>query len=256
MLFCLPEYIEYLVQANARGSTEICDGTFLNPGSWGVALLAAGSTMSAMDHILSGQASLAYALVRPPGHHAQPTRADGYCFLNNAGLAIKLALNAGIKRIVTIDIDVHYGNGTAEGFYDTNDVLTISLHMNHGSWGPSHPQSGSIEELGERSGYGYNLNIPLPNGSGDDSYQYAFDELVVPAVRQYQPEIIVFIIGQDSSMVSYFFFCSFKSISSPFSILTFTSLPSIVYNLKLVAFFLCLSFEKFIGYFQKKKKSM
>ncbi|KAJ4799412.1 Histone deacetylase 8 [Rhynchospora pubera] len=198
--FHSPEYIESLIQANVRGSTELCAGTFLNPGSWGVALLAAGSTMSAMDHILSGRANLAYSLVRPPGHHAQPTRADGYCFLNNAGLAVKLALKAGVKRIVTIDIDVHYGNGTAEGFYDTNDVLTVSLHMNHGSWGPSHPQSGSIDELGEGSGYGYNLNIPLPNGSGDEGYQYAFDELVVPAVRQYKPEIIVFIIGQDSSM--------------------------------------------------------
>jgi acetoin utilization deacetylase AcuC-like enzyme len=182
--------------------------------------------MSAMEHILSGQASLAYALVRPPGHHAQPTRADGYCFLNNAGLAIKLALNAGIKRIVTIDIDVHYGNGTAEGFYDTNEVLTISLHMNHGSWGPSHPQSGSIEELGKGIGFGYNLNIPLPNGSGDESYQYAFDELVVPAVHQYQPEIIVFIIGQDSSMVSEI--CFFKPICSSCIILTFTFLPLIV----------------------------
>uniref|UniRef100_A0A0E0HF46 Histone deacetylase n=1 Tax=Oryza nivara TaxID=4536 RepID=A0A0E0HF46_ORYNI len=169
-----------LVQADSAGANnnKICECTFLNPGSWDAALLAAGTTLSAMKHILDGHAKIAYALVRPPGHHAQPDRADGYCFLNNAGLAVKLALDSGRRRVAVVDIDVHYGNGTAEGFYHTDSVLTISLHMKHGSWGPSHPQSGLVDETGEGRGLGYNLNIPLPNGSGDAGYEYAMNELV------------------------------------------------------------------------------
>lgn len=193
------EYINKLVEADRTGQNIICDGTFLNPGSWDAALLAAGTTLSAMKHILTGNAKFAYALVRPPGHHAQPNQADGYCFLNNAGLAVELALNSGCGKVAVIDIDVHYGNGTAEGFYHSNKVLTISLHMNHGSWGPSHPQSGTVDELGEGEGFGYNLNIPLPNGTGDKGYDCAMKELVVPAIDQFKPDMMVLVVGQDSS---------------------------------------------------------
>ncbi|CAJ2660239.1 unnamed protein product [Trifolium pratense] len=197
--FHTPEYINELVEADKEGGKMLCAGTFLNPGSWDAALLAAGTTLSSMKHLLDGHGKVAYALVRPPGHHAQPSQADGYCFLNNAGLAVQLALDSGCKKVAVIDIDVHYGNGTAEGFYSSNKVLTISLHMNHGSWGPSHPQSGSIDELGEGEGYGYNLNIPLPNGTGDKGYVYAFNELVVPSIHKFEPDMIVLVIGQDSS---------------------------------------------------------
>lgn len=192
-----------MVEADKEGGKTLCTGTFLNPGSWDAALLAAGTTLSSMKHLLDGHGKVAYALVRPPGHHAQPSQADGYCFLNNAGLAVQLALDSGCKKVAVIDIDVHYGNGTAEGFYSSNKVFTISLHMNHGSWGPSHPQSGSIDELGDGEGYGYNLNIPLPNGTGDKGYMYAFNELVVPSIHKFEPDMIVLVIGQDSSAVSY-----------------------------------------------------
>lgn len=194
------EYIEELVQTNATGAKKkLCEGTFLNPGSWGAALLAAGTTLSSAKHILDGQGNLAYALVRPPGHHAQPDHADGYCFLNNAGLAVQLALDSGRAKVAVVDIDVHYGNGTAEGFYRTDTVLTMSLHMMHGSWGPSHPQSGSVDEIGEGKGLGYNLNIPLPNGSGDAGYEYAMNELVVPSIDKFQPQLLFLVVGQDSS---------------------------------------------------------
>lgn len=198
----VPEYINELVEADRQGGKALCSGTFLNPGSWDAALLAAGTALSAMKYVLDGHGEIAYALVRPPGHHAQPTQADGYCFLNNSGLAVHLALNSGCAKVAVIDIDVHYGNGTAEGFYQSDKVLTISLHMNHGSWGPSHPQNGSIDELGEGEGFGYNLNIPLPNGSGDKAYGYAVTELVVPAIERFEPDMLVLVIGQDSSAVS------------------------------------------------------
>ncbi|WOK96468.1 histone deacetylase 8 [Canna indica] len=197
--FHTSDYVEELVQANVAGHKDLGGGTFMNAGSWGAALLAAGTTISAMKHILDDNGKLAYALVRPPGHHAQPCRADGYCFLNNAGLAVQLALDSGCRKLAVIDTDVHYGNGTAEGFYHSDNVLTISLHMNHGSWGPTHPQSGSIDEVGEGSGFGYNLNIPLPNGTGDEGYAYAMNELVVPVVHKYEPDLVVLVVGQDSS---------------------------------------------------------
>uniref|UniRef100_A0A2N9FPA8 Histone deacetylase domain-containing protein n=2 Tax=fabids TaxID=91835 RepID=A0A2N9FPA8_FAGSY len=197
--FHTQEYINELIEVDRNGGKMLCAGTFLNPGSWDAALLAAGTTLSAMKHILDACGKIAYALVRPPGHHAQPTQADGYCFLNNAGLAVQLALDSGCQKVVVIDIDVHYGNGTAEGFYRSNKVLTISLHMNHGSWGPSHPQNGSVDELGEGEGFGYNMNIPLPNGTGDKGYVYAMTELVLPAIEKFGPDMIVLVVGQDSS---------------------------------------------------------
>jgi acetoin utilization deacetylase AcuC-like enzyme len=163
---------------------------------------------------LDGHGKLSYALVRPPGHHAQPTQADGYYFLNNAGLAVQLAVESGCKRVAVVDIDVHYGNGTAEGFYERDDVLTISLHMNHGSWGPSHLQTGLHDEVGRGKGLGFNLNVPLPNGTGDKGYEHAMHELVVPAISKFMPEMILLVIGQDSSAVSsvLFVFCFFACL--------------------------------------------
>ncbi|CAI0541564.1 unnamed protein product [Linum tenue] len=200
LCFHTREYINQLIKADKEGGKQmICAGTFLNPGSWEAALLAAGTTLSAMKHILDGNGKVAYALVRPPGHHAQTTQADGYCFLNNAGIAVQTALDSGFGSVAVIDIDVHYGNGTAEGFYWTNEVLTISLHMDHGSWGPSHPQSGCVDEVGDEEGHGYTMNIPLPNGTGDKGYLHAMTELVAPAVSQFEPDLLVFVIGQDSS---------------------------------------------------------
>ncbi|CAN0923448.1 Histone deacetylase 8 [Linum grandiflorum] len=199
LCFHTKDYINELVKADKEGGKKLCDGTVLNPGSWDAALLAAGTTLSAMKHILDGNGKVAYALVRPPGHHAQTTQADGYCFLNNAGIAVQSALDLGCEKIAVIDIDVHYGNGTAEGFFWTNEVLTISLHMDHGTWGPSHPQSGSVDEIGDEEGHGYTMNIPLPNGTGDKGYLHAMNELVVPAVNGFQPDMLVFVVGQDSS---------------------------------------------------------
>ncbi|KAH0866569.1 hypothetical protein HID58_083780 [Brassica napus] len=192
LTFHTSDYINKLIEADKSGERrEISAGTFMSPGSWEAALLAAGTTLSAMQHILDSHGKIAYALVRPPGHHSQPTQADGYCFLNNAALAVKLALDSGqCSRVAVVDIDVHYGNGTAEGFYRSDKVLTVSLHMNHGSWGSSHPQRGSVDEIGEGVGLGYNLNVPLPNGTGDKGYEYAVNELVVPAVRRRIGQII------------------------------------------------------------------
>ncbi|XAR59633.1 Histone deacetylase [Bertholletia excelsa] len=109
--FHTPEYIKELIEADETGGKMICSGTFLNSGSWDAALLAAGTTLSAMKHILDGHGKIAYSLVRPPGHHAQPTQADGYCFLNNAGLAVQLALDSGCKKLRSLILMFIMGMG-------------------------------------------------------------------------------------------------------------------------------------------------
>jgi acetoin utilization deacetylase AcuC-like enzyme len=173
--------------------------TIVSPGTWAAALAAAGTTLEAVDHVLDGATNLAYALVRPPGHHAQPTRADGYCFFNNAALAALRACARGVDRVAIIDWDVHHGNGTQEGFYHRADVLTISLHMDHRSWGPSHPQDGRPDEIGVGEGVGFNRNIPLPYGSGDQVYAAAMTRLVAPLIDDFGPGLIIVAAGQDAS---------------------------------------------------------
>lgn len=197
--FHTKDYVSSLVEADSQGGKLFCPGTKLNPGSFHAALVAAGTALTAMDFVLKGNSKLAFALVRPPGHHAQPTMADGYCFLNNAGLAAQLAISSGLKRVALVDIDVHFGNGTSEGFYERNYVLTISLHMDHGSWGETHPQSLQADQIGKGEGIGFNLNIPLPSGTGDRGYEMAMKELVQPAIDSFGPNMIIFVIGQDSS---------------------------------------------------------
>ncbi len=104
-----------------------------------------------------------------------------------------------MKRAAVIDWDVHHGNGTQEGFYDDPDILTVSMHMNHGSWGEAHLQTGSAHEVGVGSGVGSNINIPLPYGCGDIAYARAFDEIVAPAVEAHAPEVIFVAAGQDAN---------------------------------------------------------
>ena len=130
--------------------------------------------------MLEGRSRISYALVRPPGHHAQPAQADGFCFLAHETLVAERARARGIDRVAVVDWDVHHGNGTQECFYRRADVLTISLHMAHGSWGPSHPQLGNAEEFGEGEGEGFNVNVELGIGAGDAAYADAISEIVVP----------------------------------------------------------------------------
>ena len=167
--------------------------------SWRAATAAAGTSLAAADAVLAGEAKGALALVRPPGHHAQPAQADGYCFFNNAALVAERARRSGIDRVAIVDWDVHHGNGTQECFYARSDVLTVSLHMRTGLWGPSHVQTGSPEELGRDAGQGFNVNVELPIGSGDQAYELAMLGIVGPVLEQFRPGLIVGAIGQDAS---------------------------------------------------------
>jgi acetoin utilization deacetylase AcuC-like enzyme len=193
------DYIEDIRELSAAGGGRLTSTTVVGAGSWEPLLAAAGTCLAAVDAVLDGEVRLAYALVRPPGHHAQPAQADGYCVFSHAALVAQRALDRGARRVAVVDWDVHHGNGTQECFYGRSDVLTFSVHMDHGPWGPSHPQTGRPDEVGRGAGEGFNVNIALPLGAGDRAYAAALEEIVAPVLREYRPDLLVVASGQDAS---------------------------------------------------------
>jgi acetoin utilization deacetylase AcuC-like enzyme len=194
-----PRYVESIRKFCAGGGGVLTWSTTVAERSWDAALAAAGTAIAASDAVLHGETGAAYALVRPPGHHAQPRQADGYCLFNNAALVAENARRHGVERVAILDWDVHHGNGTQECFYPRDDVLTVSMHMRHGSWGPAHPQTGAPDEVGSGAGEGFNVNIELPVGTGDGGYLRAVERLVVPIVESFAPELLVVACGQDAN---------------------------------------------------------
>jgi acetoin utilization deacetylase AcuC-like enzyme len=175
---------------------EIEKDTPLSPGSFEAALYAAGGGLEATRAVLEGEVKNAYALLRPPGHHALSNRCMGYCVFNNVALAAHYARKTyGLERILIVDWDVHHGNGTQDAFYADPDVLFISLHQHN--WYPK--LSGELEQVGSGAGAGYTVNIPLPPGTGDRGYRAAFEQLVLPIGLQYRPQLILVSAGQDPS---------------------------------------------------------
>jgi acetoin utilization deacetylase AcuC-like enzyme len=192
-------YIASVREACAAGGGRFGATTLVSAGSWPALAAAAGTCLEAARAVLDGDAAIAYALVRPPGHHASPASADGYCFFNHVALAAELARARGIERVAIVDWDVHHGNGTQACFYGRADVLTVSLHMRHGSWGPEHPETGSPAETGIGDGAGFNANVEMRLGSGDHAYREAFERIVLPVLRQYRPGLVIGACGQDAS---------------------------------------------------------
>ncbi|WP_184675355.1 histone deacetylase [Saccharothrix violaceirubra] len=185
-----PAYLEELREACHRGERVALEtNTVVGPGSWAAILAAAGTALSAYE----SSARLAYALVRPPGHHAQPGLPDGYCMVNNAALVAETARRDG-RRVAVLDWDVHHGNGTQEIFRDTPEVLTVSVHMRHGPWGANHRQTGAPAESGP-----HNVNVELSLGAGDRAYERAFDEIALPAVAEFGADLLVCASGFDGS---------------------------------------------------------
>ena len=198
--FHTDDYIEQVISAEKSPPVRLDgSGTVVNVGTVDAAFAAAGTTIEAVDAVLASRNLAAYAMVRPPGHHAARTMADGNCIFNNLAIAVESALQAGCKRIAVIDWDVHHGNGTQSGFYDRPEVLTISMHMPLGSWGKNHPETGQVDEIGAGAGKGFNFNIPLPYGSGDQAYAKAMDDLIRPTVGSFGPDLIVIACGQDAN---------------------------------------------------------
>lgn len=190
------DYIQRIQQLSAGDGGDAGDGTPFGHGAYEIACLSAGGTMAAVDAVLTEQVDNAYALVRPPGHHAEAATGRGFCLFGNVVVALKHAQAVhGLRRAAVIDWDVHHGNGTQAGFYDDPSVLTISLHQD----GLYPYNSGHVAEIGEGAGAGTNVNIPLPAGSGHAAYLTAFERVVLPALADYRPELIVVASGFDAS---------------------------------------------------------
>jgi len=190
------------IQACANGGPmqgpwgKIDEETIISPGSFDAALLAVGGALNATSAVIEGQINNAFALLRPPGHHATHNQALGFCIFNNAVLAAHYARNVyGLERIMIVDWDVHHGNGTQEAFYQDAGVLFISLHQQN--WFPA--DSGELDQVGDASGTGYTVNIPLPPGTGDRGYLAALEQIVMPIGLQYKPQLIIISAGQDAS---------------------------------------------------------
>jgi acetoin utilization deacetylase AcuC-like enzyme len=187
-----PEYLDY-VRAKGTGMLDL--DTFMTRGSLEAATLAAGAAIGCVDE--TARRELAYGLVRPPGHHAMPGHAMGFCIFNNAAIGAAHALGAAhapksVKRVLIVDWDVHHGNGTENMFYHSPDVLYFSIHQY-----PWYPGTGRCEDVGTGAGEGFNVNVPFPVRSNDADYLEVFRRLLLPIADSYKPEQIIVSAGYD-----------------------------------------------------------
>lgn len=188
-----PKVLE-VVRSTAQYPKGQIDGdTYTTEFSYKAALWSAGTAISAVDAVLDGRAKHAFALTRPPGHHATDKRPMGFCFFNNVAVAARHALmQHGLQRVAIVDFDVHHGNGTQDCFYDDSQVLFCSTHA-----APLYPHTGELQDFGEESGFGLTLNMPLPHFTNDDAIVHMYDEVLIPALESFQPELILVSAGFD-----------------------------------------------------------
>jgi len=187
-------YISHIQDVAQKGGGWLDADTVMSSNSYEAALYAAGGVIRATEAVMNEEVDSAFALVRPPGHHAIYERAMGFCLFNNLAIATKCALaNYKLERILIVDFDVHHGNGTQAAFYDNPHVLYISTHEY-----PFYPGTGSIEEAGSEAAEGTTINIPLPAGSGDAEYLEVFEQIIVPAAIRFKPQLILVSAGYDA----------------------------------------------------------
>lgn len=189
------DYIEHVRAVCGSGGGLLDSGdTVVSSQSFKVALYAVGGALKAVNLVMKREFENAFALVRPPGHHAEKFHTCGFCIFNNIAIASEYLLKEfNLKRVLILDIDAHHGNGTQEAFYETDKVLYISLHEDPRVF----PGTGFTDEVGEDDGSGYNVNIPLPLRTVDHIYLRAMAEIVVPIVRQYRPQFVLVSAGFD-----------------------------------------------------------
>jgi acetoin utilization deacetylase AcuC-like enzyme len=187
-------YLRFLEEVSEAGGGWLTNDTVMGPRSLEAARMAAGAAMRAVDTVLSGEASQAFALVRPPGHHARPAEGMGFCLLNHVAVAAAHAVRSrGAQRVFLFDFDVHHGNGTEEIFEARSDVFYASTHQY-----PAYPGTGALEDVGRGEGRGFTLNVPLPAGVGDEGLLRAFDEVIASAARRRRPELLLISAGYDA----------------------------------------------------------
>lgn len=187
-------YLDHIFSLAGERAWLDRDTTAVSPGSIDAATAAAGNAIAAVESVVKGEANSAFALVRPPGHHAEPVRARGFCLLNNVAVAAAHAqAKLGLERVLIIDWDAHHGNGTQDIFWADPDVLFFDTHCA----APFYPGSGHLEEVGDGLGEGYTINVPLPESAGDIAFEKAFREILVPAAEHFKPDLVLVSAGFD-----------------------------------------------------------
>jgi acetoin utilization deacetylase AcuC-like enzyme len=189
-----PEYVDAIESVSARGGGMLDLDTVASSGSFEAALHAAGGAVRAVDVLLDGTAGPTFCALRPPGHHAEPAQAMGFCLFNNAAVAARHAIDGrGIERVLVLDWDVHHGNGTNDIFYGSSEVLYVSIHES-----PLYPGTGAMREAGAGPGEGYTINLPVPAGSGHDEWLGLVQHVIVPVARAYAPGLVLVSAGFDA----------------------------------------------------------
>jgi acetoin utilization deacetylase AcuC-like enzyme len=188
-----PAYIEKLASTAGLSCVSLDPDTQTSPKSYEAALMAAGGLFSLVDALLERKIDNGFALVRPPGHHAEADRAMGFCLFNNLALAAEYARRRhGLKKVLIVDWDLHHGNGTQHAFWDDDRVLYFSTHQY-----PYYPGTGGLSEVGGRKAQGYTVNCPLSSGYDDQDFAQIFERLLLPIGRQFKPELILVSAGFD-----------------------------------------------------------
>ncbi|MEX0732936.1 MAG: histone deacetylase [Aquisalimonadaceae bacterium] len=187
-------YLDQLFELRGQHAWLDKDTTAVSPGSIDAAEVAAGTAVAAVEAVVQGRTESAFALVRPPGHHAEPARARGFCLFNNVAVAAAHAQAAlDCQRVLIVDWDAHHGNGTQDIFWADPDTMLFDIHRAS----PFYPGSGSLEEVGAGLGEGTTVNVPLPANAGDEAYLKAFREILTPAADWFQPDLILVSAGFD-----------------------------------------------------------
>ncbi len=188
-------YIDRIAAAAHAGGAQLDADTLVSAGSYTAALHGAGGAVELVRRLVDGGVGqVGFSAHRPPGHHALADRAMGFCLFNNIAVAARHAVSAlGVERVLIVDWDVHHGNGTNDIFWDSDEVLFVSIHQL-----PLYPGSGRASELGEAGGYGYTVNLPVPPGSGDDTFVSLARDVVVPLARSYRPRLVLVSAGYDA----------------------------------------------------------
>lgn len=188
-------YLDDIYDLRGKSAWLDLDTTAVSPGSVDAAEVAAGTSIAATEAVVSGKARSAFALVRPPGHHAEPVRARGFCLFNNVAVAAAHAqAELGCERVLILDWDAHHGNGTQDIFWADPDVMFFDIHRAS----PFYPGSGALEEVGAGLGEGATVNVPLPAGSGDVVYLKIMQEILRPAAIHFKPDLILVSAGFDA----------------------------------------------------------
>jgi acetoin utilization deacetylase AcuC-like enzyme len=191
----LPSYVDLIASTAGQPARRLDPDTVASPKSYEAACLAVGGVLEAIEAVTQGKADNAFALVRPPGHHAERNRAMGFCIFNNIAIGAKYVMEGhGTERILVIDWDVHHGNGTQNAFYEDPRVLYFSTHR----YGFFYPGTGAPAEVGSGKGEGFTINVPMSPGSGDADYGNVFLHLLKPIALSYKPQLIFVSAGFDT----------------------------------------------------------